>query len=183
MPHKSSFVIAAGRVNLDVSWLFAIARQESAFAVNARSGAGARGLMQLMPATARQTAKKIGLKPAKNSLYDPEYNITLGSNYLSMMYKRFGSNRALATAAYNAGPRRVKGWIKSSPALPIDVWIETIPYDETRGYVKNVLAFDVIYQHRLGEKNPTLLRSLEKVFVSERLLKSTRAHEATVATK
>lgn len=183
-PHKDAFLAAATQVNLESSWLFAIARQESAFAENVRSGAGARGLMQLMPATARQTAKKIGLKPSKHSLYDPQYNITLGSTYLAAMYERFNHNRALATAAYNAGPHRVKKWIKSSAALPIDVWVETIPYDETRRYVKNVLAFDAIYQHKLGISEPQLLRDFEKIFVSETMLSKTRKpRELLVAKK
>ena len=183
-PHKEAFLAAATQVNLESSWLFAIARQESAFAENVRSGAGARGLMQLMPATARQTAKKIGLKPSKNSLYDPQYNITLGSTYLAAMYERFNNNRALATAAYNAGPHRVKKWIKSSAALPIDVWVETIPYDETRRYVKNVLAFDAIYQHKLGAGEPQLLRDFEKIFVSEQVLSdASKPHDLLVAKK
>jgi len=182
-PYKQAFVTAATQVNLNTSWLFAIARQESAFAEGVRSGAGARGLMQLMPATARQTAKKIGLKPSNNSLYDPAYNIKLGSNYLSSMYLRFGENRALATAAYNAGPHRVKKWVKSSPALSIDVWIETIPYDETRRYVKNVLAFDAIYQHKLGKNKPVLLHGLERVFVSELILSRANTSQTTIAVK
>ncbi len=182
-PYKQAFVTAANQVNLDSSWLFAIARQESAFAEGVRSGAGARGLMQLMPATARQTAKKIGLKPSKNSLYDPSYNIKLGSNYLANMYLRFNKNRAIATAAYNAGPNRVKQWVKSSPALSIDVWIETIPYDETRRYVKNVLAFDTIYQHKLGENNPVLLHGLERIFVSEITLSKASTQQANIAVK
>lgn len=182
-PHQQTFAMAAHQVSLESSWLFAIARQESAFAENARSSAGARGLMQLMPATARQTAKKVGLKPANNSLYDPEYNIQLGASYLSSLYGRFNNNRALATAAYNAGPHRVTRWIKSSAGLPIDVWIETIPYDETRRYVKNVLAFDAIYQHKLGEKTPVLLRNFEKVFVSELMLGQTTSSKKSVAVK
>ncbi len=182
-PHQQTFVTAAHQVSLQTSWLFAIARQESAFAENARSSAGARGLMQLMPATARQTAKKVGLKPANNSLYDPEYNIQLGASYLSSLYGRFNNNRALATAAYNAGPHRVTRWIKSSAGLPIDVWIETIPYDETRRYVKNVLAFDAIYQHKLGEKTPVLLRSFEKVFVSELMLGQMTPSKKSIAVK
>lgn len=167
-PHKKSFGKAANRVKLPPSWLFAIARQESAFMAKAKSSAGARGLMQLMPATAKQTAKKIGVS-SKNSLYEPEYNIRLGSSYLSMMHKRFNNNRALATAAYNAGPHRVDRWIKSAIALPIDAWVETIPYDETRRYVKNVLAFDAIYQHKLGNKKPYLYKPHEKVYLGRKL--------------
>jgi soluble lytic murein transglycosylase len=100
------------------------------------------------------------------------------------MYQRFSNNRALATAAYNAGPHRVKKWIASSAALPIDVWVETIPYDETRRYVKNVLAFDAIYQHKLGVGEPQLLRDFEKVFVSEQMLsKASNPHALLVAKK
>ncbi|UZE96659.1 transglycosylase SLT domain-containing protein [Alkalimarinus alittae] len=182
-PHKETFMAAAAQVNIESSWLFAIARQESAFSEKARSGAGARGLMQLMPATARQTAKKIGLKPSKNSLYDPQYNITLGSAYLADMYQRFNNNRALATAAYNAGPHRVKKWVESSAGLPIDVWVETIPYDETRRYVKNVLAFDAIYQHKLGTGEPQLIRDVEKIFVSEEMLSDTSKSDALLVAK
>ncbi|GLQ30076.1 lytic transglycosylase [Litoribrevibacter albus] len=165
-PYQSTFGKAATKVELPSSWLFAIARQESAFSEQAQSSAGARGLMQLMPATARQTARKIGIS-SRSSLYDPDYNIRLGSSYLSMMHKRFKKNRALATAAYNAGPHRVDSWIKSSTALPIDVWIETIPYDETRRYVKNVLAFDAIYQYKLGQKEPKLFYNHEKIYLGK----------------
>lgn len=165
-PYETTFGKAATTVKLPSSWLFAIARQESAFSEKARSSAGARGLMQLMPATARQTARKIGIS-SKSSLYDPDYNIRLGSSYLSMMHKRFNKNRALATAAYNAGPHRVDRWIKSAIALPIDAWIETIPYDETRRYVKNVLAFDAIYQYKLGKKDPQLFYNHEKIYLGK----------------
>lgn len=183
-PYKETFLAAASKVNLESSWLFAIARQESAFAETSRSGAGARGLMQLMPATAKQTARKIGLKHSNSALYDPKYNITLGSTYLADMYQRFNHNRALATAAYNAGPHRVKKWVKSSASLPIDVWVETIPYDETRRYVKNVLAFDAIYQHKLGLGEPQLLRDFEKVTVTEHLLtEANKPHALWVAKK
>ncbi len=134
--------------------IYAIARQESAFSERARSSAGARGLMQLMPATARQTARKTGIKHRDSDLYDPEYNIQLGSQYLNELLHKFNGNRILAAAAYNAGPHRVDTWIKRTPlALPFDVWIETIPFSETRGYVQNVLAFSVIYAHKLGEKS------------------------------
>ena len=134
--------------------IYAIARQESAFSTRARSSAGARGLMQLMPATARQTARKTGLKHRDSYLYDPEYNIQLGSQYLNELLQKFNGNRILAAAAYNAGPHRVAKWIERAPlALPFDVWIETIPFKETRGYVQNVLAFSVIYAHKLGEKS------------------------------
>ncbi|WP_263081301.1 transglycosylase SLT domain-containing protein [Endozoicomonas sp. Mp262] len=132
---------------LDSSWLVAIARQESAFNPTARSHAGARGLMQLMPGTARQTARhnKITYKKASD-LYQPRINIALGAAHLAELIDRFENNRVFATAAYNAGSRRVSGWLKQRGHLPLDIWIETIPYDETRQYVQNVLAFRVIYK-------------------------------------
>ncbi len=133
--------------------IYAIARQESAFSEQARSSAGAMGLMQLMPGTARQTARKTGIQHRDSYLFDPEYNINLGSRYLNELLGQFNGNRILAAAAYNAGPHRVEKWIKRAPLeLPFDVWIETIPFKETRGYVQNVLAFSVIYAYRLGRE-------------------------------
>ncbi len=143
-------------------YLLAIARQESAFAADARSPAGAMGLMQLMPGTASQTARSLGLKYRKSDLYKPQHNLLLGSTYLSQMLERFDGNRILATAAYNAGPHRVDKW--RNPAgkkVDFDIWIETIPFKETRGYVQNVLAYSVIYSHRLGIKTQ-LLHAKEK---------------------
>lgn len=142
-------------VQLEPTLIYAIARQESAFAEYARSSAGARGLMQLMPATAEQTARRKGLKFNPQDLYNPEHNIMLGSTYFHSLLERFNNNRILAMAAYNAGPYRVSRWI-SDPAKerPFDVWIETIPYRETRGYVQNVLSFSVIYGYRMGQATP-----------------------------
>jgi len=136
--------------------LFAIARQESAFTPDARSPAGALGLMQLLPSTAKQTASRAGLSINTYDLLQPETNISLGSRYLTQLLKQFNGNRILAAAAYNAGPNRVKQWLSkdSRDSLPFDIWIETIPYRETRGYVQNVLAYSVIYGYRLGDVKP-----------------------------
>lgn len=148
---------AAAATNIDSHFLFAIARQESAFAADAKSSAGAMGLMQLMPATARQTARQIGVKYRYWDLIKPDSNITLGSNYLHQLLDDFGGNRILATAAYNAGPHRVKQWLSQRDAqIPYDIWIETIPFNETRGYVQNVLSYSVIYSYRLGSHQPLL---------------------------
>jgi len=134
--------------------IFAVARQESAFMHDAKSSAGAMGLMQLLPTTARQTARKNGLSFANTDLLTPEKNITLGSHYLNQLLDEFDGNRILVAAAYNAGPSRVRSWLNKDRAeqLPYDVWIETIPFKETRGYVQNVLSYSVIYAYRLGEK-------------------------------
>lgn len=137
--------------DVDPNLLFAIARQESAFAPDARSSAGAMGLMQLMPATARQTARKAGIRYNKRDLLTPETNIALGSRYFKEMLSRFENNAAHAAAAYNAGPHRVDRWLADGRnQLPADVWIETIPFTETRGYVQNVMVFSVIYAYRGG---------------------------------
>jgi len=140
----------ASAQSLAVSELMAIARRESAFSPTARSPVGARGLMQLMPATGRSMARKVGVPVSAKSLDNVEYNITLGSAYYSQLLERFEGNRAVALAAYNAGPNRVKNWLRAD--LPLDAWIETIPYRETRNYVKAVLAYSVVFDYRLGEK-------------------------------
>lgn len=135
---------------IDPIWALAISRQESALFPWAQSSAGARGLMQLMPKTASQTAKQEGISyRGTESLYEPAINISLGTAYLAQMYKRFEGNRAYASAAYNAGPHRVSRWLEKGSSLPLDIWIETIPFDETRTYVQNVLSFALIY----GELN------------------------------
>ena len=113
--------------------------------------------MQIMPATAKETAKKANIRYLKQKLFDPEYNITLGSYYISLLLKQHKNNRALAIASYNAGPHRVKQWLaKSESSLPIDVWIEIIPFKETRKYVQNVLAYEVVYNYRQGKESSLL---------------------------
>ena len=152
LAYEEQVLDAAKSTALPPELIFAVARQESAMSEAAKSSAGARGLMQLMPATARQTAKKHGIRHKTEDLYSPEHNISLGSRYLDELLDQFNGNRILATAAYNAGPHRVNRWIKNTGAmLPFDVWIETIPFKETRGYVQNVLTFSVIYSHRMGK--------------------------------
>ncbi len=143
---KTLFSRYAKKRGIDYPWAISIARQESAFNPSAHSHAGARGLMQLMPATARQAArqKQMSLKGVSD-LYKPETNIALGTAHLEWLSKQFGDNRIFATAAYNAGGSAVRRWLKARGHLPLDIWIETIPYDETRRYVQNVMAFRVIY--------------------------------------
>jgi soluble lytic murein transglycosylase len=161
LAYKSKMIQASLLNEIDTSWLFAIARQESAFSPDARSKAGALGLMQLMPGTAKQTARQIGLKYKKSDLFKPGTNIQLGSTYLKGLLETFNGNRILATTAYNAGPYRVKKWLKKTKKnLAFDAWIETIPFKETRHYVQNVLAFSVIYGYRM-ESDSQLVTSLE----------------------
>ncbi|MGP3790707.1 transglycosylase SLT domain-containing protein [Pseudomonas sp. B392_1p] len=151
MPYRSSLTSAAKSRGLHSSWVYAITRQESAFMDDARSHAGAIGLMQLMPATARETARRFGI--SLNSTYQvlkPETNIQLGTAYLSQVSAQFDGNRILASAAYNAGPTRVRQWLRGADHLEFDVWVENIPFDETRQYVQNVLTYSVIYGQKLN---------------------------------
>lgn len=147
-----------GKSALDPYLILAVARQESHFNHDAKSHAGALGLMQLLPSTARATARRAGVRYRRSwDLLRPSTNITLGSYYLDSLLNRFGNNRFLAAAAYNAGPTRVASWLEETgERLPYDVWIETIPYRETRRYVQNVLAYSVIYAYRKGENRPLL---------------------------
>ena len=106
--------------------------------------------MQLMPATARQVASIFGLpRPSRNELYDPGLNITLGSAYLARMQGRYDGSAVLAAAAYNAGPGNADKWLPENQ-IDADIWVATIPFRETRGYVRRVLAYRVIYDYRLG---------------------------------
>ena len=147
---------------LDSYLIYAVTRQESHFRHDAKSGSGALGLMQLLPSTAQITARRNGVSYRHNwDLLTPKTNITLGTLYLNALLRRFDNNRFLAAAAYNAGPTRVSGWLKQTKKqLPQDVWIETIPFRETRNYVQQVLSYRVIYAYRSGTQT-SLLRANE----------------------
>ena len=149
---KDTFADNAKARNIDLNWAYAIARQESAFAEHAQSRVGARGVMQLMPSTARDISRKMGRPyPTLEDLHTPQANIEMGSFYLGHLLEEFGGNHILATAAYNAGPARVKRVLaRQKEAIPADIWIENLPYGETREYIKNVLAFSVVYGLKLG---------------------------------
>ena len=138
----------SGNEKINPAWAFAIARRESSFMSDANSPAGAKGLMQIMPGTAKQLARK---KVSNQYLFKAKNNIKLGTKYLRDLLDKHDGNQVLATAAYNAGPYRVKSWLKDAEPLPADVWIETIPFKETREYVKSVLAYQQIYQHKVGQ--------------------------------
>ena len=140
----------AAVTGLPEAWIYAVLREESTFDPGAGSPAGAIGLMQLMPETARAVANAAAQRPpSRGDLLDPGTNIALGSAYLASMGARYGAHPALATAAYNAGPHRVDKWLPARP-MPADVWIATIPFRETRDYVRRVLAYRAIYADRLG---------------------------------
>lgn len=144
------FERSAEQASIPSTWAYGIARSESLFMRDVRSRAGAVGLMQLMPATGKQVARKIRL-PYEGvvTLTNPESNIRLGTSYLGEMAARYGGNRVLATAAYNAGPHRVDKWLPEQESLDARVWIENIPFNETRKYVRRVLAAETIFHWRM----------------------------------
>ncbi|MCV2883686.1 lytic transglycosylase domain-containing protein [Aestuariibacter sp. AA17] len=162
LAYSEYLVENAKQNNIDPAWAFAIARRESSFMTDAYSGAGARGLMQLMPGTARYLAKK---KVSNRTLYDPEKNTQFGTQYLRYLMDKMDNNPVLATASYNAGWRRVKSWLPKDNAVPMDIWVETIPYKETRNYVKAVLAYKQIYANQLGQNN-NMFKSLATMQIS-----------------
>lgn len=151
---SNSFSDNATKTGVDASWLLAMARQESAFAPLAQSHKGARGILQLMPQTAKKVARKHNIRYSVKALYEPEYNIQLASLYVKEMLETFEHNYILATAAYNAGPSRVREWLSLRP-MDDDWahWVATIPYKETRNYVQNILAYSRIYQSKMPEDN------------------------------
>ncbi len=155
MAYRDGLVREARARGLHSSWVYAITRQESAFMPTIRSHAGAMGLMQLMPATAKETARRYNIPLASpQAVLNPDTNIKLGTAYLDQVMQQFSGNRILASAAYNAGPGRVRQWLRDGQHLPYDVWIETIPFDETRQYVQNVLTYSVIYGQKLETPAP-----------------------------
>jgi soluble lytic murein transglycosylase len=151
LAHQHEITALAKDAGIDKAWIYAIMRQESAFMQDAKSPVGARGLMQLMPKTAESVAKELQLSITDlDELYQPELNIKLGTGYLNKIFRRLQENPVLATAAYNAGPWRVVNWLPKQTQAA-DIWIETVPFRETREYLKRVLAYTVIYNYRLGE--------------------------------
>ncbi len=156
-PYLGLYQRSAFEANLPTPLLLAISRRESAFNPRARSPAGARGLMQLMPATARLVADRIrDQRPRTDDLYLPATNIRLGAHHLARLMDRYGRNRALVAAAYNAGEGRVARWRDGTSGMATPVWIERIPFRETRDYVKNVLFYDYVYRQRVGEPGAVL---------------------------
>ena len=162
MPYRDTFNHYATLQRVPTTELMAIARRESAFFPEARSPVGARGLMQIMPATGRQVASSLGRPHSGSDLYQVDHNVLLGSAYYRQLLDRFGGNRVFALTAYNAGPHRVDRWrSEAGEELPVDIWIETIPYRETRGYVQAVLAYNVVFQYLMGN-SPSLLTGQER---------------------
>ncbi len=148
----------AKALDLDHGWVYGLMRQESRFIMNAKSTVGAKGLMQLMPATAKWVAKKINLKDFhQGRVVEMDTNVTLGTNYLKMVLLSLDNHPVLASAAYNAGPGRAKRWRAERP-LEGAIYAETIPFSETRDYVKKVMS-NAVYYNALFEEKPQSLKA------------------------
>ncbi|MCF6322913.1 MAG: transglycosylase SLT domain-containing protein [Gammaproteobacteria bacterium] len=149
--HQNKIMLKASENNVDAALAFALIRQESAFTSDARSSAGAMGLMQLMPRTAKQLTRGTGIRIKNHmQLIDIDINLKLGMKHLGKVMKRFNNNPVLALAAYNAGQARVKRWIPDKQQVDADLWAETIPFKETRNYIQNIMVFTLIYEQHLG---------------------------------
>ena len=162
-PYKDAVVARARDIGLDPAYVYGLIRQESRFVTEARSGVGASGLMQVMPATARWTAKKIGLTDFQpHQINDKDTNIRIGTAYLKLALDDFDGSLPLAAAAYNAGPNRSRAW-RNGPVLAGEVWTENIPFEETRDYVKRVLSNTTLYAAQLTGQEQSLRARLGTV--------------------
>jgi len=168
---------------IDPAWAYAIIRAESAWMTDARSGANAYGLMQLLPGVAKQMAKAEKL-PYGNAqdLFDPNLNVQLGTRFLGRMAGKYDGSPWLASAAYNAGEAPVGRWLDARAALEPDFFIETIPYKETREYVSRVLAFSVIYDWRMNGKAHALSTRMPKIGQPYRAPDASTPRKAVVCT-
>ena len=163
MPLRETVVRRAGDIRLDPAYVYGLIRQESRFMMDARSHVGASGLMQVMPATAKWTAKKIGLTSfTPDQITDREVNVAIGTGYLKLVLDDFEGSMPMATAAYNAGPGRPRAW-RNGPVLDAAIWAENIPFLETRDYVKKVLSNTTNYAAILTRQPQSLKARLGKV--------------------
>ncbi len=163
MPHKTAVLQRAAQIGLDPAYVYGLIRQESRFIMDAQSGVGAAGLMQVMPPTARWTAKKIGLTSFKpNQINDRDTNIVIGTAYLKLVLDNFDGSMPMAAAAYNAGPSRPRSWRGQSgaPMLEAAIWAENVPFAETRDYVKKVLSNTTNYAALISGQPQSLKQRL-----------------------
>ncbi len=160
-PHRQELLREARAAGLDSAYVYGLVRQESRFVMDARSHVGAAGLMQVMPATAKWTAKKVGMAYSPELLHDRDFNLRIGTRYLKLVLDRFDGAQALAAAAYNAGPNRPARW-RDGPVIDAAVWAENIPFNETRDYVRKVLIGGAVYAQLLGLPATSLRERLGK---------------------
>jgi len=146
--------------DLEEAWVYGLMRQESRFVTHAKSNAGAAGLMQIMPATAKWIAKKMGIRHYRKAMiHDTEMNLRLGTYYMKNVLSSFDNNAVMASAAYNAGPGRAKQW-RGKKSMEGAIYAETIPFDETRDYVKKVMSNTVYYSWLFGQPTISLKERL-----------------------
>ncbi|MGR9101195.1 MAG: transglycosylase SLT domain-containing protein, partial [Gammaproteobacteria bacterium] len=170
LAYKDEITAQAKSVGMDPAVMYALVRRESAFDPRAHSPAGARGLMQIMPATGRQVARKLNEKwRGPSALYLPDVSLRYGSHYFKGLLDSFDNNSAMAAAGYNAGPHRVVQWLPGEEAVDSDIWAETIPFTETRKYVAAVLEYAVIYRDKLGLKRIRVSEAAGRVTPSGRI--------------
>ncbi len=163
MPLRETVVRRAGEIKLDPAFVYGLIRQESRFIMDARSHVGASGLMQVMPATAKWTAKKIGMTQfTPEQINDREVNVAIGTAYLKLVLDDFEGSMPMATAAYNAGPGRPRSW-RNGPVLEASIWAENIPFNETRDYVKKVLSNTTNYAAILTRQPQSLKARLGNI--------------------
>ena len=158
-PYRNLMKPAARDQAIDEAWVYGITRQESRFVYSAKSNVGASGLMQLMPATAKWAAKRVGMDYNSSMIHQLNTNIALGTYYLRYTLDLFNGQEVMATAAYNAGPNRAKKWMATTP-LEGAIYAETIPFSETRNYVQKVMANAHLYAYQLGLKSTSLKQRL-----------------------
>jgi soluble lytic murein transglycosylase len=162
-PFREQVLRRTREIGLDPAYVYGLIRQESRFIMDARSHVGASGLMQIMPATARETARHIGLAGFRpEQINDRETNITIGTAYLKRALDDFGGSMAMAAAAYNAGPSRPRNW-RNGPVLDGAIWAENVPFNETRDYVKKVLSNATVYSALLTGQPQSLRERLGQV--------------------
>ena len=169
--HREQVLSQAEINNIDPAFAYAVIRQESAFIADARSHAGALGLMQVLPRTAQQLAK--GLDVQINhplDILDISKNLRFGMKYLRKALNRYDNNAVLATAAYNAGYPRVNKWLPEKGVIPSDLWAETVPFAETRNYIQNIMAYTAIYEQRLNIKPTPLSNRMPPVSATGTIL-------------
>jgi soluble lytic murein transglycosylase len=159
-PFRRELQQRARELGVDPAYVYGLIRQESRFITDARSSVGASGLMQVMPATARWTARKMGLPFTQDMITDRDTNLRIGTQYLKLVLDDFEGSQLLAAAAYNAGPSRPRRW-REGAVLEAAVWAENVPFNETRDYVKKVLANSIVYAALLSEPVPAAAPSLK----------------------
>ncbi len=159
-PYREAMQMDLQKNGLEEAWVYGLMRQESRFTAGANSDVGAAGIMQIMPSTARWAAKRMGMKGYRKGLiHQLDVNITLGTYYMKTVYSQFDQNPVLASAAYNAGPGRARQWRGTKP-LEGAIYVETIPFDETRDYVKKVMSNTIYYSKLFGQTQQSLKQRL-----------------------